>query len=113
MHRSSTNQLGRLQGLQPALWVVVVAFFGVGDLMTTAIGVQISGIIEVGPVVAVVIEQYGIGGIVLLKLLTIGVSYGAWQVLPPPHRVGVPLGLAVVGVVVTGWNTVILSTALV
>jgi hypothetical protein len=113
MRRSSGPQLGRLQRLQPTLWVVAVAFFGIGDLVTTAIGLQINGVVEAGPVVASVIELYGIGGILLVKLLTIGGSYGVWRAISGPHRVGVPLGLAVLGVVVTSWNTVIVSTALV
>jgi len=112
MFRSSGGSMGRLHRLQPALWLVAIAFYGVGDLVTTVIGLRISGIIEAGPLVGPLIDQYGVMSLFVLKFLTIGVSYGVRQVIPTTHRTGIPLGLAVLGVAVTGWNTVVVSTAL-
>ena len=94
------------------LWFLAVGFFGIGDLVTTAIGLRLDGIIEAGPLVGPLIGQYGIGSLFVLKLLALTVSYGIWQLVPAPHRVGVPLGLAVLGMVVTGWNAVVVSTVL-
>jgi len=102
----------RLQRFQPTLWLLAIAFFGVGDLVTTTIGLRVSGVVDAGPIVGPLIDQYGMGSLLALKFLTIAASYGVWQVVPSPQRVGVPLGLAVLGIVVTGWNTVIVSTAL-
>jgi len=106
------RSITRLERRQPTLWLLAVVCFGIGDLVTTAIGVQTSGVVEAGPVVGPIIAQYGVGGMASFKLLTIGVGFGIWGAMPAPHRVGVPLGLAVVGVTVTGWNAMILSTAL-
>ncbi|WP_253738570.1 hypothetical protein [Halohasta salina] len=100
------------EGFRSALWVVAVAFFGVGDLTTTAVGLQFPGVVEAGPVVGPVVDRYGIAGIGLVKCLVLAGSYGLWRAVPTPHRLGVPLGLAVVGVGVTGWNTVIVGMAL-
>jgi hypothetical protein len=112
MFRSSGGSMGRLQRLQPALWVVAIAFYGVGDLVTTAIGLRISGIVEAGPLVGPLVDRYGVVSLFVLKLGTLAASYGIWQLIPTPHRTGVPLGLAVLGVAVTGWNIVVVSTVL-
>jgi len=99
--------------VRSALWVAAVAFFGVGDLTTTTIGLGLAGVVEAGPVVGPAVDRYGIAGIGLMKLLVLGGSYGLWRAVPAPHRLGVPLGIAVVGVAVTGWNTAIIAVALV
>ena len=43
-----------------------------------------------------------------LKLLTFGLVYLLWRVTPRPYRIGVPLGIAILGIMVTVWNIVIL-----
>ncbi|MDR5672513.1 hypothetical protein RH858_05030 [Halalkaliarchaeum sp. AArc-GB] len=93
------------------LWLVAVAFFGIGDLVTTAIGLQLQYVVEVGPVVGEVIKIYGATAMVWLKVLVFVLCYGLWRIVPEPHRVGVPLGLAVLGVLVTLWNLVVLGMA--
>ena len=93
------------------LWLVAVAFFGIGDLVTTAIGLQLQYVVEVGPVVGDVIRIYGATAMVWLKVLVFALCYVLWRVVPAPHRVGVPLGLAVLGVLVTLWNLVVLGMA--
>ena len=112
MHLSPGGSTGRLQRHQPTLWLLAVGFFGVGDLVTTAAGLRLSGIVEAGPLVGPLIDSYGVGSLVVLKCLALVGSYGIWRLTPPPHRIGVPLGLAVLGVAVTGWNTVVVSTVL-
>lgn len=99
-----------LEALTPHLWVFAIVFFGVGDLVTTGIGLRFERVIEVGPLAAVVLQSYGIETLVPLKLLTLALCYGLWRVTPAPHDVGVPLGLAALGVLVTLWNTYVLTT---
>ena len=99
-------------GFRTALWATAVAFFGVGDLTTTAVGLGFAGVVEAGPVVGPVVDQYGIAGIGLVKLLVFAGSYGLWRAVPAPHRLGIPLGIAVVGVGVTGWNIAVIAVAL-
>lgn len=95
------------------LWLVAVAFFGIGDLLTTVAGLHLEQVIEAGPVVADVIAVHGVPAMVALKLAVFAICYGLWRVVPAPHRVGVPLGLAMLGVLVTIWNVGIIGFVLV
>lgn len=94
------------------LWTLAVTFFVVGDLVTTSIGVSSGQIAEVGPLGDPIVSRYGLPGMVALKLVVIGLSYLAWRVVPAPDRIGIPLGLLLVGVLVTVWNIfVVFSTS--
>jgi hypothetical protein len=93
------------------LWILTVSFLIIGDLVTTGLGVSSGQIAEVGPLGDPIVEQYGMYGMVALKLGVLGLSFVAWKLAPDPERIGIPLGLAAIGVVVTLWNTVVLSLA--
>ncbi|MEF8780440.1 MAG: hypothetical protein V5A46_07155 [Haloferacaceae archaeon] len=90
------------------LWVVAIAFFGIGDLATTVVGLQFGRVAEVGPLTVRFVRQYGATGMLGLKALAFGCCYGLWRLTPRPYDVGVPLGLAVLGVLVTVWNLAVL-----
>lgn len=94
---------------RPLLWVLAVLFFGVGDVVTTSVGMGIEGLLEFGPVTAVVLGRYGFGGMVVAKALVFGGCFLVWRCTRRPYSVGVPLGLTVVGVFVTGWNLYLLA----
>lgn len=98
-----------LEDNQSVLWLVAVAFFGVGDLVTTGIGLQSGRIVEAGPLAAGLVRQFGYPGMVLLKGAVVGLSYGVWCLLSDPDRLGIPLALAVMGCLVTAWNLRILA----
>ncbi|MDX1746826.1 MAG: hypothetical protein R3324_12875 [Halobacteriales archaeon] len=91
------------------LWVLMVLFFCVGDLVTTHVGLSMPGIVEAGPLVGPVLEAYGPAAMVVMKGATVALFYGLYRVVPEPHSLGVPLGLAVVGVLVTAWNLVVIG----
>lgn len=93
-----------LRSFTPELWLTAFVFFVVGDLVTTAVGLFNGGVAEVGPVVAPIMAEHGLLIMVPLKALAIGICYAVWRLVPAPHAVGVPLGLATLGVLVTGWN---------
>jgi hypothetical protein len=93
------------------LWMVALVFFGLGDLVTTAAGLGMAGVSEGSPITAVLIERYGAAVMVLQKLLVFGGSYALWRLMPRPHRLGSPLALAVLGIVVTWWNVSVLARA--
>jgi len=59
------------------LWLLTVAFFFAGDLLTTGLGVASGQIAEAGPLGAPIIGRYGIYGMVALKLGVLGLSYFA------------------------------------
>lgn len=97
--------------LKRRLWLVAVAFYGVGDTVTTFVGLQHGQIAEVGPLAASLIGRHSIGGLLALKLVTFGVAYAVWRTIRTPSRNAIPLALAVVGVVVTLWNLAVIGTA--
>lgn len=101
-----------LQAFTPELWAATVVFFVGGDLLTTAFGLLNGGVAEVGPVVAPILQAYGLFVMIPLKLLAIAVCFALWRLAPQPHAVGVPLGLAVFGVLVTGWNIGVLIVSM-
>lgn len=88
-------------------WTGAVALFGVGDVMTTAVGLSV-GAGEVGPLAAHAIEGLGLPGMVMLKILTIAGFYILFRIVPEPYNVGVPLGLTTLGLFVVVWNTAII-----
>lgn len=102
-----------LEGLTPQLWLVTLVFFVGGDLLTTAIGLINGGVAEVGPVVAPLLQAHGLLIMIPLKILAVGACYVLWRLTPSPHAVGVPLGLAAFGVLVTGWNTGVLIVSVI
>lgn len=102
----------RIDAYAPHLWAAVVAFFVVGDLVTTVVGLTMTGLSEGGPLAAVVYERYGVGALVLMKPVAVAAFYLLWRVVPSPHDVGVPIALAAVGVLATAWNSLLLSGAL-
>ncbi|MDY6819863.1 MAG: DUF5658 family protein [Halobacteriales archaeon] len=95
--------------IETHLWILAFVFFGIGDLVTTHIGLSMEYIIEVGPFIASVIRQHGLPAMLGLKSAAFVVCSGLYLVTPKPHKIGVPLGLAVFGILVTGWNIVILT----
>lgn len=91
------------------LWLLVVLFFVGGDLLTTRIGWQLPGVVETGPTAVVLGNLFGFPAVVLLKLAVVGWCYHVWRRTPAPFSVGVPFGLAVLGVFATAWNLAIIS----
>jgi len=108
--RSEADSVGIVVTAETRLWLLAVLFFGVGDTVTTAVGLGLPGVREVG-LFRSVITTHGLVAIVGLKLATFAVCYLLWRAVPRPHAVGVPLGLVLLGVPVTGWNVVVLTLA--
>ena len=100
-----------LQDHERSLWILGVLAFGVGDVLTTLAGLRIDGVTEASPVAAATLDAYGFWGMVGAKLLALSLLAGFWRATPEPHAVGVPLGLALLGVIVVGWNSVVVLVA--
>ena len=92
------------------LWFLTIAFFITGDLITTGLGVASGGIAEAGPLGAPIVARHGMYGMVALKLGVLGLSYAGWRLVPVPERIGIPLGLSAIGILVTVWNSFVLLT---
>ena len=97
-----------LTDLSPHLWAIGIVFFGVGDLATTLVGLHLQRAVEVGVLASVAYEHYGLGAMVPLKAATLAFVYLVWRMVPEPHNIGAPLGIAVLGVLVTLWNSSVL-----
>lgn len=95
----------------PRLWLVAVLFFGVGDLVTTAVGLSVPGVVEVDPVARQLLAQFGLPALLALKAVALAGGYVAWTLVPHPYRKGVPLGLIALGVAVTAWNAFVVAAA--
>lgn len=93
------------------LWLGAVAFFVVGDTVTTVLGLEFTSVVEAGPVAGVILAKYGLFALVPLKLGAVAVAAILWWITPRPHAVGVPLGLAVLGGLVTVWNATVIALA--
>ncbi|QSG05377.1 putative membrane protein [Halapricum desulfuricans] len=91
--------------------MTAILFYGVGDVVTTTVGLGMEGLTEAGPLLAFLIEQYDLNLVatfvvaVGVKAAFFGCCYVAWLRLPRPQCVSVPLGVALVGISATAWNT--------
>jgi len=94
-----------------SLWTLAVAFFAVGDVTTTSVGLGLGRVVEVGPLAAPVVARHGVVAMAALKLVALGCCYLLYRLAPRPHGVGVPLGLATLGALVTGWNVAVVAVA--
>lgn len=101
----------RLQAAETRLWAVAVALFGIGDVVTTTVGLRTDGVYEAGVVTGFLLEQYGLLSMLVVKIALLAVFYLLWRSTARPHRVGVPLGLAVLGVIVVWWNLSVQAAA--
>lgn len=97
-----------LESRSTELWLLAVVFFGLGDLVTTSIGLSSGYLVEVGPLATRVVGEYGMASLVGLKLAGFAVCVALWRLEPGPGSVGVPLALATFGILVTGWNASLL-----
>jgi len=90
------------------LWVTAILFFGIGDLVTTSIGIQASHVAETGPLQEPLLRQFGMISVPGLKLAVFAGFFACWRCIPNPHNLGVPLALTTVGTFVTGWNLLVI-----
>lgn len=94
---------------QSLLWVAALVFYGVGDTVTTVIGLHMGDIEEVGSVALAAMELGGISAFVAVKTGFITACFVTWYLVGTPGRVAIPLALVVAGVGVTGWNLLMLA----
>ena len=86
------------------LWVVAIATFGGGDIATTAIFLITELNHEGNPIVIAVIEQFGLWVLLPWKIIVFAVFVAGYRLAPTRINVGIPLGLALFGTLLTAWN---------
>ena len=92
--------------MKAALWAAAVSLYGVGDLATTLIALRLGGV-ERHPVAAQAIAEFG-GGILvgwtIVSLGLFGAAYVALQRLDVQARIGIPIGLSILGLAICANN---------
>ncbi|OYR59000.1 HalX domain-containing protein [Halorubrum halodurans] len=91
------------------LWLVAALTYGVGDVVSTLYAtVAVPGLIEGNPAVSVLLENFGVPGFLLLKLLVflvlISVSVQGARARERFSYYWPPVLATGVGVLLTGWN---------
>lgn len=98
------HQVGRTRSRESiTLWILAIVFFGVGDIVSTSVGLAM-GATEMHPFVGAMVEEYVYLAMIPLKAMAFGLCYWLWRTTPADYRIGIPLGLAILGIAVTAWN---------
>jgi hypothetical protein len=87
-----------------AIWAFAVAMFVLGDLVTTAIGIRF-GLVENHVLYHDVSHDILIPLALAVKLVILAAFFFAYELVPEPARLGIPIGLALLGTAVTLWNS--------
>lgn len=87
-----------------ALWAAAGLLFGVGDIVTTNIGLQQDDVHEGNPVAAGVLGLGGTPAMVATKLVVFCAAFWGYRAAPEEYRMGVPLGLALLGAFIVAHN---------
>ena len=108
---TADERIEELAARERSLWVAAFLLYGVGDTVTTFVGLSTAGVAEVGPLAGPLIDAYGRYALLAIKAVTFALFVGLWSVLRPPARTAVPLAMVVVGTAVTAWNAIMIYTA--
>lgn len=93
------------------MWVIAICFFGLGDALTTGIGLGLTGVFEANPLLRPLGRDAALLAMAGTKTAILAGSYLVWTRTADPYRTGIPLGLAALGVAVTSWNLQVLVRA--
>lgn len=88
----------------PTAWVGAILLFGVGDIVTTFLGVGMFGGSESNPLLASAFAEVGLWTLVPLKVAAFGLA-GAGYHLGKPYTLPVPWVALFFGTVVVLWNS--------
>jgi uncharacterized BrkB/YihY/UPF0761 family membrane protein len=86
------------------VWIGALATFGVGDVATTVAFLLVGANFEGHPLAATMIDGYGLAALIPLKIVAFVLFYILYRFVPDDICVGVPLGLLLLGSVITVWN---------
>lgn len=98
-----------MKSYNSALWLIAIAFFFVGDLVTTIVGISHPLITESTPYLHAILIEYGIWFMLFVliigKVIALLLLYGAWERMNGFHRVAIPSTILLLGIYATAWNT--------
>jgi len=104
---------------ESTLWAAAVLLWAVADIVISVHGI-LTGVPELHPLYPIVMGLFDplsqLGAVWHLSVALIawkGVAvvllYGLYRIVPRPHRVGVPIGLALWGGGILLWNLVVIG----
>ncbi|AKU06340.1 MULTISPECIES: DUF5658 family protein [Haloferax] len=95
-----------MASLDAILWGAAALAYGLGDYVTTVLGVRMAGVQEGNPVVRLISGgDPGPGSFAVLKLVSVALFFATYWVLRPAvARLAVPISLTLLGAVVTVRN---------
>lgn len=91
------------------LWAVCIAAV-VGDLLTTVYGLEV-GLRERNPFVAAILIDYGVAGLVGLKLVVVAWVAIIWRLLDKRYGLAAMMGLAIPQAIAVAINVVTILAA--
>jgi len=89
---------------QTKIVVVSSAVYGLGDMATTYAGIHYMGLSERNQIPAMLMHRYGMFGLLLDKILIIGVLLVIWRIMDDRYSAVIPLTLLIIGIIVTAHN---------
>ena len=92
-------------------WILALLTFVGGDVLTTLIGLRVPGVIEAHPVGLYFLELGGAAAMLAAKFSVLSISFLLYRSVPAEWRLGVPIGLSVVGLLVTVNNLTVIAIA--
>lgn len=93
-------------------WFAAVTLFAVGDVVTTAYGLHLTGVVEAHPVSSIVLGLSGVGGMLIAKAAVLTVAYALSRYVDPTLRAYVPASLAWFGGLIVTTNLFVIAAAL-
>lgn len=87
------------------VWLGAVATYGLGDVLTTALFLSMEMNHESHPVVASAIGDLGLWILLPWKLAVLAAFVALYRFSPEDVRIGVPVGLLLLGSLIVAWNT--------
>lgn len=85
-------------------WVVAVLAFGLGDAVTTLLGFRV-GLVETSPLYQGLETASDPVPVVFgMKIVVFGLAFLCYRLTPRDARIGIPIGLALLGSAVTAYN---------
>jgi len=97
--------------LNKIAWGAALSTWVIGDIATTAYGLSDPNVIEANPTSKQVVDAAGYTGMLASKLIVTGAFAGFQELAPDEYDIGVPIGLATVGTVVTANNISVIMRA--
>lgn len=92
---------------KPLVWLTAIGLFVVGDIATTAYGLQV-GAVESNPTVSALYGRPGVVEMLVAKAVVVGFVLSGVRLLVEEYRLYPPVTLALLGLLIVGWNLNIL-----